>query len=421
MKFKKSEVFTKLLPNFSNLSDTLKGSVLRNIWFNPIDYYGIFSLEEPAYGQDNTSHVQAIVNQQGDIKLTHIKVFICEPINNHIHIRGGSDTFANVLMVAQHEMLHIYLEHFESEVRFFKKYPQFAGSKSSKSKKLISYLQHIQLTRVHQLMDTGIGNYFMKLPDELNKVILHNILDDKWEDMFLSVWEIEPEYWGTGDEPEKDDDTVLSEVGDTEFDSTNGITPNMSKPTIESTEECTTSIQEIARELPNINAARLNNYLLKKLDSIVRKTINGRQTYWDISTDIENKPIGMIEEYCKEPKGILLLDVSGSMAHSDLTNHTRYEIACSLINRLAGTYRVILFNTDIVKDSPRVNMDDLKSIKPMGGTDFSCIERWITKKTVVITDADATDLSILQKCEIVVVINNPKANLKGSKIYHIEI
>ena len=129
MKYKKSEIFTKLLHNFSNLSDTLKGSSLRNLWFNPMDYYNLFSIEDRMYGQDNTSYVQAIMNSQGDIKLTAIKVFIAEPTTNHSHIRGGSDTFANVLMVSQHEMLHIYLEHFESELRFFKKYPQFAGSK----------------------------------------------------------------------------------------------------------------------------------------------------------------------------------------------------------------------------------------------------------------------------------------------------
>ena len=421
MKYKKSEVFTKLLSNFSNLSDTLKGSVVRNIWFNPMDYYGIFSVEDRMYGQNNTSYVKAIVNTQGDIKLTEIKVFIAEPTTNHRHICGGSDTFANVLMVSQHEMLHIYLEHFESEVKFFKKYPEFDGSKSAKSRRLISYLQHIQLTRVHQLMDMGIKDYFIQLPEELKKTYIPNILEDRWEDMFLNVWAIEPEYWDTDEEPNKDDDTVLSEVSDSEFDNTKGITPNVSKPVGESTEKITTDIATIAKNLPNINTARLNNYLSKKLDSIIRRSVNGKQPYWDISTDIENKPIGMIEEVYSEPKGVLLVDVSGSMSFVGLTNNTRYDIACSIASRLVGTYRVVLFNTDIVQDSPRVNTDELKSVDPNGGTNFSCIAHLITKKTIVITDADTTDLSVLQRCETVVIINNPKANLKGSKIFHIEI
>ena len=239
--------------------------------------------------------------------------------------------------------------------------------------------------------------------------------------MFLNVWAIEPEYWDTDEEPNKDDDTVLSEVGDTEFDSTKGVAPNVSKPAGESTEKSTTDIATIAKILPNINTARLNNYLSRKLDSIIRRSVNGKQTYWDVSTDIENKPIGMIEEYYTEPKGIILLDISGSMSHIGLTNHTRYSIACNIAGKLVGAYRVVLFNTDIVQDYPRVNIDELKSLYPSGGTDFECISHLITKKTVIITDADTPDLSVLQRCETIIIINNPRANLKGSKIFNIEI
>ena len=418
---KKNEVFTRLLSNFNNLTSILKGSVVRNIWFNPLDYCSIFSICEPMYGQNNTSHVSGIANSKGEVKLVEIRVFTGEPIQNHTHIRGGDNTFANVLMVAQHELLHVYLNHFVSEVKFFNDFPEAGGRNEAKSRRLISYLQHIQLTRVHQLMDTGIGDYFLKLPDEILKVAVEDVFVDTWEAMFHIIWRVEPEYWDSEDSTDDSDDTVLTEVSDDVFDSITGIDPNPSKPSGDCTEKATTSITNITRDLPKINSDKINKYLAKKLDGISRRSVNGSQPYWDISLDIENLPIGMIEEYYTEPKGIILVDISGSMNSKGETQFSRYEIACRIISKLKGSYRVVLFNTGIAYDMPKVNMEKLEAVYPNDGTEFSCISHLITKKTIVITDAESHDLSILSKCDTVIIINNPKTNLKGSGVFNISI